>query len=80
MATRPKGLDLSQLAKRIVDEAAGDEPQTDPPPAKDPAAVKRGQLGGRKGGVARKAATTPEERKKAALKAARARWDKVNAT
>lgn len=31
--TRPK-LDLSQLGKRILDEATGDAPKTKPPPVK----------------------------------------------
>ena len=43
---------------------------------KNPAAVALGRLGGRKGGKARAAKMTPEERSKAARKAARARWKK----
>ena len=57
MPARPKNLDVSQLAKRILDEATGDEPKTEPP-AKNQAAVELGRLGGKRGGVARKAALT----------------------
>lgn len=73
MPARPKNLDVSQLAKRILDEATGDEPKTEAP-AKNQAAVELGRLGGKRGGVARKAALTPEQRKEIAKKAAAARW------
>jgi hypothetical protein len=43
---------------------------------KNPAAVALGKLGGRKGGKARAANMTPEERSEAARKAAKARWAK----
>ena len=43
---------------------------------KNPAAVALGKLGGRKGGKARAKNMTPEERSKAASKAAKARWAK----
>ena len=43
---------------------------------KDPAAVALGRRGGLKGGKARAAAMTVQERKASALKAARARWAK----
>ena len=45
---RPK-LDASQLAKYIVDVATGEIEETYPP-AKNPAAVALGKLGGAKGG------------------------------
>lgn len=41
---------------------------------KNPAAVALGRLGGRKGGPARAAKLTPEQRKEIARKAAAARW------
>jgi hypothetical protein len=41
---------------------------------KNPAAVALGRLGGKKGGVARAAALTPEERSEISKKAAAARW------
>lgn len=43
---------------------------------KNPAAVALGRLGGRKGGPARAAKLTPEQRKEIAKKAAAARWNK----
>lgn len=41
---------------------------------KNPAAVALGRLGGKKGGPARAAKLTPEQRKEIAKKAAAARW------
>ncbi len=76
MPTRSSKLDLSQLAKRIVDEATGDEPKTEPPPVKNEAAVALGKLGGKKGGAARAAALTPEQRSEIAKTAAATRWKK----
>ncbi len=43
---------------------------------KNPAAVELGRRGGLKGGKARAAKLTPEERSESARKAARARWSK----
>lgn len=74
MPTRSSKLDLSQLAKRIVDEATGEAPKTEPPPVKNEAAVALGKLGGKKGGAARAAALTPEQRSEIAKKAAATRW------
>jgi hypothetical protein len=76
--TRPPRSDVSQLAKRILDEAIGEAPKTDAPPPKNQAAVELGRLGGKKGGAARSAALSDEQKKAIALKAARARWDKAN--
>jgi len=70
-------LDLNQLAKRILDESTGDAPKTNPPPAKNAAAVALGQLGGKKGGAARAAKLTPEQRSEIAKKAAEGRWKKA---
>jgi hypothetical protein len=68
-------LDLSQLAKRIVDEATGQAERTPPPSAaKDPIAVELGRRGGLKGGKARAAKLTKKQRSESAKKAARARW------
>lgn len=44
---------------------------------KNPAAVELGRKGGKKGGPARAAAMTPEERSASARKAVLARWEKV---
>ena len=76
MPKRSSRLDLNQLAKRIVDEATGEEPITPPPPQKNQAAVELGRLGGKKGGKARAEALTPEQRSEIAKKAAQKRWSK----
>jgi hypothetical protein len=78
MVTRPKNLDVSQLAKRILDEATGDEPKTEAtaPQIKNKAAVALGKMGGKKGGAARAATLTPERRSEIAKKAAAGRWKK----
>lgn len=70
---RPK-LDLSQLGKRILDEATGDAPKTKPPAQKNAAAVELGKLGGVKGGASRAAKLTPKQRSEIAKKAAQTRW------
>ncbi|MCH7565202.1 MAG: histone H1 [Gemmatimonadetes bacterium] len=64
---RPR--DLSQLAKHIVDISTGEESDepVEPTPEQDRAA---------KGGDARAAKLTPEERSAIARKAAQARWNK----
>lgn len=67
---------MNQLAKRIVDEATGEEEKTLPPPEKNQAAVELGRLGGKKGGKARAEALTPEQRSEIAKIAAEARWKK----
>ena len=72
--SRKRPRDPNELAKRLVDEATGDQPKYDPDEGKDPAAVTLGRKGGLKGGRARAEKLTPEERSEAARKAARARW------
>ena len=69
---RPR--DPAQLAKLIVDIATGviEDHATDA--GKDPIAVRRGQLGGAKGGKARAASLTKSRRVEIAKKAARTRW------
>lgn len=76
MPKRSSKLDLSQLAKRIVDEATGAAEKTLPPPPKNKAAQELGRLGGKKGGKARAEALTPEQRSEIAKKAAQKRWNK----
>ena len=69
---RPR--DLNQWAKQIADIAAGEVSDIQPTPeqeGKDPAAVKRGRLGGIKGGKARADTMTASERKASASKARR---------
>jgi hypothetical protein len=67
--------DLNRLAASIVADAT-DEDDTDEPTddGKDPAAVALGRKGGLKGGKARAAKLTPEQRSEIARKAARALW------
>lgn len=64
-------MDLNSLAARIVRDATDPEARDDD---KDPAAVERGRQGGLRGGVARAARMTAEERSEAARHAAQARW------
>lgn len=73
-SSRPPRLDMNQLAKRILDEATGDEPKTPAPAPKNEAAVALGKLGGKKGGAARAAKLTAEQRSEIAKKAAAKRW------
>ena len=73
-----KPRDLNALAKAIVDQATGDKPEADPYAGKNPAAVELGRLGGKKGGKARAAKLTAEERSEVARKAAQARWRRAS--
>ena len=66
--------DPNQRAKAVVDFATGLREPDAVPPAKNPAAVALGRLGGIKGGKARAASMTPAERADSARKAALARW------
>jgi hypothetical protein len=70
---RPR--DPNELAFQVFQEAIGEAPpRPDPDAGKNPAAVALGKLGGAKGGRARAAKMSPEERRESARKAARARW------
>jgi hypothetical protein len=75
---KPRPRDSNQLAKLIVDIATGqveDKPELRPEDAsKDPAAVSLGRRGGLKGGKARAAKLTPEQRAGIAKRAAAKRW------
>ena len=73
---RPR--DPNELAHAVFLEAIGEAPQAPPEREKNPAAVALGRLGGVKGGKARAAKMTPEERKESARKAAEARWKKAS--
>lgn len=79
MTTMPKQskkpADLNKLAAAIVGDAT-DEDRVDQDDGKDPAAVALGRKGGEKGGKAKAAKMTPEERSEAASRAAKARWDR----
>jgi hypothetical protein len=65
--------DANLRAKSIVDEATGQADST-PDDGKNPAAVALGRLGGQKGGPARAAKLSQEQRTAIAKKAAAARW------
>lgn len=69
MPTSRKKLDLSLLAKSIVDQAVGEAPKTKMATAKQIAA----QKGGLKGGKTRMEALTAEQRTALALKGVAAR-------
>jgi hypothetical protein len=73
---RPR--DPIQLAKLIGDIATGavEDREEILESGKDPAAVALGRKGGLKGGKARWANLTPEQRAEAATLAAQARWRK----
>jgi hypothetical protein len=70
-----KPADLNRLARAIVQEST--DPDYDSNPGKNPAAVELGRLGGLKGGKARAAKLSPEQRSEIAKKAAAARWGKA---
>jgi hypothetical protein len=73
--SRKRPSDVNELARQIVDESTGDaSPAPHPDEGKDPAAVALGRKGGLKGGKARAAKMTPEQRSESARKAAAARW------
>ena len=71
--------DMAETAFRVMQEATGEAPKTPPPSertAKNAEAVKRGQMGGKKGGRSRALKLSSEERAEAGRLAARARWKK----
>jgi hypothetical protein len=75
--SRKRPRDSNQLGKLIVDIATGEAQEADTPAEdKNPAAVELGRKGGLKGGKARAAKMTPEERSEAARRAAAARWER----
>lgn len=73
---KPRQEDENTVAYDVVRAATeADEAQAEPtPPAKNPAAVALGRQGGLKGGKARAAKLTSEQRKAIAKKAAAKRW------
>jgi hypothetical protein len=82
---RPR--DFNQLAHQVFLEAVGEAPRqpepvetpkapAKPERAKDPAAVSLGRRGGLKGGPARAAKLSAEERSEIGKKAAAKRWGK----
>lgn len=73
MPKRSSKQDINEIASSIINEATEEAEDT---PQKNPAAVSLGRLGGLKGGKARAAKLTPEQRKEIAKKAAASRWRK----
>jgi len=71
-APRDVNVIASTIAEAVVEE-------TEAPP-KNPHAVALGSLGGKKGGRARAAKLTPEERKEIAKKAAETRWSRFRSS
>ena len=68
---RKRPRDPAQLAKFVIDVATGaveDKPES--------GLTRRARAGGKKGGPARKAALTPQQRSQIAHDAAMARWKK----
>jgi hypothetical protein len=65
--------DLNQTAFSIVQQSTG-QAAPPPAPAKNPAAVALGRLGGLKGGKARAASLSAVQRREIASKAAKRRW------
>ncbi len=68
-----KTKDLNEAAFSVVQQATN---QIETPPAKNPAAVALGRLGGLKGGKARAAKLSSNERKRIAKIGAAKRWNK----
>lgn len=72
--------DINTVVKSLVDLVTGNPIAEDISPIakkeKNPAAVLLGRLGGQRGGKARAAKLTPEQRSEIARKAARSRWKK----
>jgi hypothetical protein len=66
--------DPSETARHVLDTVVPDAEPPKPKKVKNPAAVALGRLGGLKGGKARAAKLTPEQRVGIARKAAVKRW------
>lgn len=64
--------DFAENAYRVFQEAIGEAPKKEP--VKNAAAVELGRLGGLKGGKARAAKLTPEQRSEIARNAVKKRW------
>jgi hypothetical protein len=79
--TKPAKLrpDVAETAFRVMQEATGQRPKTLPPSErteKNREAAERGRKGGQKGGRARAAKLTADQREAIAQIAAEARWKK----
>jgi hypothetical protein len=69
-----KQKDSQQIARSILDQVVPDAEPAKPEKKKNPAAVALGRLGGMKGGKARAAKLTADQRAEIARKAAKTRW------
>jgi hypothetical protein len=69
-----KKKDMNELAKSIMEQPTSEQPKEPVDEGKNPAAVALGRLGGLKGGKARAAKLTKEQRSEIAKKAAQKRW------
>lgn len=69
-----KPRDVNSMAAAIVSQSVSDEPVPDPDEGKNPHAVALGRAGGLKGGKARAAKLSAEQRSEIARKAAAKRW------
>lgn len=69
--------DFAETAFRVFQEAVSETPKTESP-AKNAAAVELGRLGGLKGGKARAASLSAEQRSDIARKAVQARWKRTD--
>lgn len=69
---------MPKRSSRVRRQVKTEKQNNKPPAEKNPAAVALGRLGGLKGGKARAAKLSDEERSEIAKKAANARWGKTN--
>jgi hypothetical protein len=81
MPKKTKSSDINVTAFEILNSIVGDPPalpikKKSLSPAKNPAAVALGRLGGLKGGKARAAKLSARKRSQIAKKAAKSRWSK----
>lgn len=80
MAKKKPESDVNVTAFEILNSIVGEPPalpiKKKAPPAKNPAAVALGRLGGLKGGKARATNLSPERRREIARQAAMKRWGK----
>jgi hypothetical protein len=74
--TKKRQPDHQQLARKVLDAITPDAEPPKDQPAKNPAAVALGRLGGLKGGKARAKKLSKAKRAIIARKAAQARWSK----
>ena len=75
-----KGRDFAVTARRVVERAIGEQldgsPIVELNERKNPNAVALGRLGGQKGGKARAKRLSKEQRRRIAVLAAKARWQR----